>query len=158
MRLELVLTLGFLGVSVISAAAGQRPASPFPAAGEEVVVIHAGSGQELRGRLVELSATSLGILVGDHRVEVPIDDVLRIDIRHDSLKNGAIIGASVMGGLVALACADIDDGSGCVTAFVIESGLGALVGAGIDAMHRGRTPIYVKAGKSTAALQVRFRF
>ena len=158
MRLELVLTLGFLGVSVISAAAGQRPAHPVPPAGEEVIVTQSASGEELRGHLVELSPTSMAMLVDGRRVEIPIDNVLRIDIRHDSLKNGAIIGAAVMGGLVGLACAEIDDAAGCVTALVIDTGLGALVGAGIDALHRGRSPIYVKAAKSGAALQVKFRF
>jgi len=158
MRLELLLALGFLGVSAISAAAGQRPAPAIPPAGEEVIVTQSASGEELRGHLLELSPASLAVLVDGRRVDIPIDNVLRIDIRHDSLKNGAIIGASVMGGLVALACIDIEDASQCATALVIETGLGALVGAGIDALHKGRSPIYVKAAKSGAALQVKIRF
>jgi hypothetical protein len=158
MRLELVLTLGFLGVSVISAAAGQRPAHPVPRAGEEVIVTQTASGEELRGHLVELSSASMALLVDGRRVEIPIDNVLRIDIRHDSLKNGTIIGAAVMGGLAALGCAAAEDVSQCATVLVLNTGFGALAGAGIDALHRGRSPIYIKAGKSTAALQVRLQF
>ena len=43
-------------------------------------------------------------------------------------------------------------------ALVFNTGFGVLAGAGIDALHKGRTPIYVKTGKSSSALQVRLRF
>ena len=42
---------------------------------------------------MELSKTTLAMLVDGQRVDVPIDNVLRIDARTDSVKNGAIIGA-----------------------------------------------------------------
>lgn len=136
--------------------AGQKPHQPVVA--EEVVVTQSGSGEELRGRLVNLSPGSLAILVDGNRVEIPMDNVLRIDARHDSLKNGAIIGAAVMGGLSAISCGEVDDAAFCVTGLVVNTGLGALIGAGIDALHKGRTPIYIKTGRSSSALQVRIRF
>src|SRR5262245_29484854 len=132
--------------------AGQQPQIK---AGEEVIVTYAGSGEELRGHLLELSSTSLAILVNGQRVEVPIDQVLRIDGRKDSLKNGTIIGAAIMGGLSAFGCAFTDWASTCVTGLVFNTGIGAAIGAGIDALHKGRSPIYVKAAKSGAALQVK---
>jgi len=139
------------------ASAAQQP--PALQGGEEVIVVHAGSGQELRGRLLELSSTSLGILVDGHRVEVPIDDVLRIDGRKDSLKNGALIGLGVFGGSAALSCAAVGSSPGwCAYAIAMNGALGAAIGAGIDALHKGRSPIYVKPAKSGAALQVKFRF
>jgi hypothetical protein len=138
------------------ARAAQQPAGA--AVGEEVFVTHTGSGQPVRGRLIELSSTSLAILVGGRRVDVPVDDVLRIDVRGDSVKDGAIIGAGVMVGLTALSCAAVDDAGYCVTALILNTGIGALVGAGIDALHKGRTPIYIKAGKSNASLQVKISF
>lgn len=152
----LLLLLGgvFLGVPR-TGAAGQKPQAQ---AGEDVIVTHAGSGQQLRGRIVELSPTSLAILVQGSRVEVPVTDVLRIDARTDSVKNGAIIGAIVMGGLGLLACADVDDGAICAALAVESIGLGAFVGAGIDALHKGRTPIYIKPAKSGAALGAKIRF
>src|SRR5260221_7866058 len=105
MRPELALTLALLAASAAPAAA-QPPRHGTTRAGEEIIVEQSASGEELRGRLVELSPTSLTILVDGRRVDVPIDNVLRIDTMHDSVKNGAIIGASVFAGLAAIACAE----------------------------------------------------
>ena len=135
-----------------AAGAGQQPA---PVA-EEVFLTHTGSGQIVRGRLIELSPTSVAMLVDGRRVDVPIEDVLRIDVQGDSVKDGAIIGAGVMVGLTGLSCAAVADAGYCVTALIFNTGIGALVGAGIDALHKGRTPIYIKAGKTSAGLQLRF--
>ena len=140
---------------VLPAGAWAQPASGK--AGEEVIVTYAGSGQELRGHLVELSSTSLAMLVDGQRREVPIDDVLRIDGRKDSLKNGTIIGAAIMGALSLLTCPQMDDAGICASALIFNTGFGAAVGAGIDALHKGRSPIYVKPARGPA-LQVRFRF
>ena len=134
-----------------AARAGQQSA----AVAEEVFVTHTGSGQIVRGRLIELSPSSLAMLVDGRRVDVPIEDVLRIDARGDSVKDGAIIGAGVMVGLTGLSCAAVDDASYCVTALIVNTGMGALIGAGIDALHKGKTPIYIKAGKTSGALQLK---
>ena len=56
------------------------------------------SGEELQGYLLELSPTTLAMLVNGKRVEMPIDSVLRIDGRRDSVKNGAAIGAAILQG------------------------------------------------------------
>jgi hypothetical protein len=42
--------------------------------------------------------------------------------------------------------------------FAVNAGFGALIGAGIDALHKGRSPIYVKPAASGVALQLRLRF
>ena len=128
------------------------PAKPPPPlkTSEEVIVTQSTSGQELRGYLVELSPTTLAMLVNGQRVEVPLERVLRIEGRNDPVKNGAAIGAAVGGGLILLACGgEIADF--CVTAGLFYTGIGALAGAGIDALHKGRTTIYRKpAGMSLA--------
>ena len=112
---------------------------------EEVIVTQSSSGTELRGRMVELSATTLAMLVDGKRVEVPLDRVLRIEGRNDSVKDGAAIGAAVGGGLTALSCGSALGRSGiCVSAAIFYAGLGALAGAGVDALHKGRTTIYSK--------------
>ena len=114
---------------------------------EEVIVTQSASGQEIRGFLVEMSPTTLSLLVGGNRMELPIDRVVRIDVRTDSVKDGAAIGAVIMGGLTALGCTQIDGSAGvCATAAVVYTGIGALIGAGIDALHKGRTTIYRKPG------------
>lgn len=151
-----VFLAGLLLASANVASAQQAPAFR---GGEEVIVVHAGSGQELRGRLLELSSTSLGMLVDGRRVEVPIGDVLRIDGRKDSLKNGALIGLGVFGGSAAIGCAAVGSSPGwCAYGIAMNGMLGAAIGAGIDALHKGRSPIYVKPAASGAALQVKLRF
>lgn len=155
---SVAVALALTAVAAGPVSAGQKQAPGR--GGEEVVVTQSSSGEELRGHLVELSPTTLAILVdGGRRVDVPIENVLRIDVRNDSLKNGAIIGGAVMGGLSVLACAGFAESAGeCATALVFNTGFGVLLGAGIDALHKGRTPIYVKAGKSETSFQVRLRF
>src|SRR4051812_13822574 len=144
-----------LAMTPAPAFAGQnRPTT----AGEEVIVVQAGSGQELRGHLVELSSTTLAMLVQGQRVEVPIDDVLRIDGRKDSLKNGTLIGLGVFGGLSPLSCAEVSSAGWCAYMVGANAAVGAAIGAGIDALHKGRSPIYIKAGKSGSALELKIRF
>ena len=139
---------------------------PSPRFVEEVVVTQSASGEELRGRLVELSPTTLAMLVNGRRIDLPLDSVIRIDVRNDSLKNGTAIGAVIMGSLTALGCA-VGEGRGsqCATALVFNTGIGALMGAGVDALHKGRTPIYSKPAAVAVApegrggrLQLRLRF
>lgn len=164
--LPLILTLLVPAAAV--AQGGTAKPRPPQRTSEEVIVTQSDSGQEVRGYLVQLSATTLAILVDGTRVEIPIESVLRIDGQHDSVKNGAAKGAVVMGGLFVLGCSQTPaSGSVCVTTAILYTGLGALVGAGIDALHKGRTTIYSKpaavalavapAGKG-ARLQVELRF
>jgi hypothetical protein len=139
------------------ARAGQQAVAPLRG-GEEVIVTQSGSGVELRGRILELSSSSLAILVDGRRVEVPIEDVLRIDGRKDSLKNGTLIGLGVFAGMAVLACPEIDSPGWCAYGIALNAGMGAAIGAGIDALHKGRSPIYVKAAKTGAAMQFRLTF
>jgi len=143
---------------------GQGVAPQRPA--EEVIVIQSGSGEEFRGRLVELSPTTLGLLVNGKRVDLPLENVLRIDGRHDSLKNGAVIGAAVMAGLSVFGCAQgFSNNAQCATGLIVNTGIGALLGVGIDALRKGRTTIYSKPAAVAVApsgrgarVQVKLRF
>ena len=156
-RLPAALALALLTGWAAMADAGQQLRTPRT--GEEVIVRQATSGEELRGRFVELSAESLSILVKGRRVDLPLDAVLRVDATHDSLVNGAAIGAAVLGGLCLLNCGQglrsLDD---LPKAALASAGWGALFGALFDAAHKGRTPIYIKTGASGASLQVKLRF
>jgi hypothetical protein len=114
---------------------------------EEVIVTQSTTGEEIRGQIVEFSSTTLALLANGRRIEVPIDRVLRIEARTDSVKNGALIGAAVMGGLAALGCASVSgpgDRAVCAWGAAVNLGFGALAGAGIDALHKGRSTIYSK--------------
>lgn len=118
---------------------------------KQVWVTQSDSGEIVRGRLVELSRESLSILTPDNRrVEMPIERVLRIEARGDSLRNGAAIGAGVMAGITALSCASWGAEAECIPMVLVESGLGALIGAGIDALNAGRTAIYIRPGTGVA--------
>lgn len=130
-----------------------------PRSGEEVIVKRTTSGEELRGRFVELSPDSLSLLVKGRRMDLPLDTVLRVDATHDSVANGALIGAAVLGGMCLLNCLQGLNSTGELPKAVLGSAAwGALFGALFDAAHKSRTPVYVKAGPSGSALQVRLRF
>lgn len=128
---------------------------------KQVWVTQSDSGDVVRGRLVELSRASLVLLTPDNRrVEMPIDSVLRIEARGDSLKNGAAIGAGVMAGLTLVGCAGLVDGGGyCARAAAINTVFGAVLGAGIDAMNGGRSTLYKReppAKVTSVAFRVRW--
>ena len=117
---------------------------------QRVRVTLAKSGREINGRLVELSADAVRILVGGKARDLPLTDVRRIDIeRSDSLKNGAVIGAIVLGGWCALVCGQgLGTGPQLVPAVAANAAVGALIGAGIDAGRRERTTIYPRPALS----------
>jgi hypothetical protein len=155
LRLVTVGGLMLLAASRVDAAQAPR----VPHAGEEVIVQPRTAGAELRGRLIDLSRESVSILIDGGRVDIPLDDVLRVDTTRDSLVNGAVIGALAMGGWCALVCGQgLDSGSSVGAVVLMNAGLGAAIGAGIDALHKGRSPIYISPARSGAALQVKIRF
>jgi len=148
-----------LVMTTASASAASAQQIRSPRSGEEIVVKQTTSGVELRGKMVELSSKSLSMLVDGRRVDVPIDRVLRVDATRDSLVNGALIGAAVLGGLCALNCGQgLDSLDDLPKAVLANAGWGALAGALIDWRMKGRTPIYIKPSTSGSSLQVKLRF
>ena len=142
-------------------------AAVSPAAAQErfkdVWVTQSDSGEIVRGRIVDLSGESLGILTPDHsRVDVPLARILRIEGHGDSLKNGAAIGAAIMGGLSLAACQGVSRGSQCATVLLFNTAFGGLTGAGLDALNGGRSTLYSRpAARSpgkTADVKFRLRF
>jgi hypothetical protein len=129
-----------------------------PAAAQEaykqVWVTQSDSGEVMRGRILRLSGDTLALLTPDNRrVDLPLDRVLRIQIQGVSLKNGATIGAAVMGGLSVIGCAlALGTASQCVTGVVLNGAMGGLIGAGIDAWNGGRTTIYSKPAATASAV------
>jgi len=131
---------------------------------KQVWVTQSSSGDVVHGRIVDLSPESLTILTADNRrVDMPLDRVLRIEAHGDSLKNGAAIGAVVLGGIVALACGGSAGTAGqCVTAVALDAGMGALIGAGLDALNGGRSTLYSRPAAApagaTASLKLKLKF
>jgi hypothetical protein len=132
------------------------------------VYVRSINGVEIRGQLLRLGPDTLSLLDEGTVRDVRLTDVARIESRGDSVKNGAIIGAAILGGWCALICPQGLDGYAGQFAYVlaINTALGAAIGSGIDAMHVGRTTIYQplesQSGRRStgvkAYLSKRFRF
>jgi len=137
-------------------------------AGATVFVTPTDDGPELRGRLVSFGPETLTLLSNGQRTTLPISRVQRIDLHDDSLKNGAIIGASIYGGLALLAIGadpELRSDPMFIPVVLIQAGVGALLGTAIDALHRGRTPLYrrttslsVAPARKGVAVGMSFRF
>lgn len=108
------------------------------------------SGLETTGKLLGLSPDSLVLLVAGVERRFDRADVARIQKR-DTLKNGTLIGAAV-GVVMGLVGAGISDcpgtrpGGACPgfrgAIAVASTGMYAGLGAGVDALIRGRTTLY----------------
>ena len=116
------------------------------------VYVRSTGGGETRGQLLRLGPDTLTLLEQGSARDIRLADVTRIDARGDSVKNGAIIGAAILGAWCALICPQGLDGyPGRQFAYIlaVNTALGAAVGAGIDGMHVGRTTIY-EQGEATS--------
>ena len=113
--------------------------------GDSVTVTDS-DGRRLRGRIVDLSASTLALQVDGLRRDLNRGDISAVQRRErDSLKNGAAIGfASGVAVLVGLAV--LPDGDLNPTGFMIVGSLfgaaGAGIGAGLDALHEETQVIY----------------
>jgi len=67
-----------------------------------VFVQVADQGEEMAGHLLDLGPSGITLLVDGIRREVPLESVLRVQTRGDSLWNGAAIGAAVGAVMLAL--------------------------------------------------------
>jgi len=81
--------------------------------------------------------------------------------RADSLRNGALIGLGIGGGLVLVGClasAESGDAGWCVLGAAVYGGIGAGIGVGIDALIPGKKILAYRApgaaGLSHARLSV----
>src|SRR3954471_19228226 len=125
MRIRVPLLIALV---VVAGVAGPAPASAQDGS-KDVWVTQSNSGDVLRGRMVDLSGETLSLLTADHRrIEVPLNNVLRIEARGDSVKNGAIIGAVVMGALGTLSCLAVQTDVRCATPIAIDTIFGGLAG------------------------------
>jgi hypothetical protein len=101
-------------------------------------------GQETKGKIVSWTDSAVVLRVdGGATRTFKTGEAVRIDLRGDSLKNGALIGAGVglgIGQMMTVACR-------CAHMTVTTAGIYAAIGAGIDALIPGRTPLW-NAGSS----------
>jgi hypothetical protein len=113
-------------------------------------------GQELRGRLTDLTSSALTLQVsGDRRTLLEGDVTAVHQRRNDSLADGAKWGFAIGAGLGVLGGITIvreyDDGSAALIPILglIYGSIGAGAGAGIDAMSPSEQPIYARRRASS---------
>lgn len=110
----------------------------------DTLTVTDGAGTRSRGKLTDVSASTLELDVAGTRRLFQDSDVATIEKRGaDSLRNGALIGLTIGGGLGSLAIGSLTgDWGGAVAGGLIYAGIGAGIGVGIDALIEGQRVIY----------------
>lgn len=113
-------------------------------AGEKVHVHTISTGEVLRGVVLEAAQGVLRVRIDDRGVDVPMDDVRRLDVEvRDSLTNGTLIGAAAFGLWCALICGQgLDSGDDLPRALLANTALGAALGAFVDSKMSSRRVVY----------------
>jgi len=124
--------------------------------GQTITVTDA-SGERVKGKVADVSPSSLVAFIPEARMFAE-GSVTEIRIAADSLKNGTLIGLGVGGGVgVAVILAKCDNGSDCSYALKVAAGyagIGAAIGAGIDALlYKGGRVVY-RSRQQTHSLSV----
>ena len=123
--------------------------------GQTVVVTDA-SGQQTKGKVADLSPSSLVVLIPDART---FAEGTVTEIRGpDTLRSGAMTGLGVGAGaglaMVAAMCADGPDCGPSVQVVGIAAGIGAAIGAGIDALLSNRGRVLYRSHQQTFSLTI----
>lgn len=130
--------------------AGAQTADAPKVKGFPVVFVTEASGKETKGRIVSWTGSTIVLQTGTTTRSFAEGEAIRVDLKGDSLKNGALIGAGV-GVFFGALSATIGDCEGChgeQVGFALAGiGVYAAIGAGIDALIPGRTPLW-RAGSS----------
>jgi hypothetical protein len=155
-------------LSAAVVASAQEPAASFDALAGRLQIgqwvwVTDPTGREVRGRLERLSSDGL-VLEEKRLVTLAAPDVRRIRTRdRDSLKNGALIGLGIGGGMGAAWCigavaddsGDLDARVECAEGFTVFPGLGALIGLAIDAVIPGQMRVIYQASPSQETSRAR---
>jgi hypothetical protein len=124
-----------------------------PLIGREVRVIDA-KGIERRGRLRAAGAVELRLIVPAGEVAVPYSDIKQMD-RRDSLTNGVVIGMLWPAITLPLGGAQGLDSTDSLWAQIpLAMLVGGAIGAGIDALIKGWTPVYRSESPRRASFQI----
>ena len=104
------------------------------------VSITGADGRRTKGRVTELTASSLTLRVNNERRTFPEATVRRVVV-NDSLANGVLIGFAAgfaSGAVIGWAAAAGESYEAVPGAGVVFGGLGAAIGAGVDGLFRRR--------------------
>ena len=122
------------------------------------VTVTDGDGRELRGRIVDLSSSTLALEADGLRRDLSRGDVSVIQRRErDSLTNGALVGfasgVALAVTLVAGECRSCATDPSVMPWYTLFGAAGAGIGAGLDSLHQGSRVIY-RASSSDRRLAV----
>ncbi len=143
-------------------AAAQAPVTSFDQVltrvkiGDTVFVTDA-TGREVKGKVLDLSASSLALRSEGTRQQIPAAEVRTLQWQeHDSLINGMLIGLCVgagVGFVMGLGIAEDDANQALVgTVFgLVGAGIGVGAGVGIDASIPGKKVLVYRAPSSPSA-------
>lgn len=120
----------------------------------DTLTITAATGSRTQGRLSELTGSSIILNVSGAMRHFQSEDVDTVTKRgSDSLKNGALTGMAIGGGLAALAIGisgvSGEDSGWVALASLVYGGIGAGIGVGVDALIEGDRVIYAKSTSTT---------
>lgn len=162
-----LLVLGLVTRMGTGVASAQGPDDALERAARESAVVAVavdGVAEPIRGILRDVSGAGVTIDSDGVLRHLEMVTVRRIDRKGDSLVNGTLIGAAVLGGWCAVVCGQGSRKPLSYAAVVLgNAAIGAAFGAVIDLGRTGQTTVYrrpldVRAARSGAAMHVTFRF
>jgi hypothetical protein len=125
--------------------------------GDTIGVTGTGGG-EVTGKIAELSSSTLALTVAGRRRDFREVELTTIrQRRSDSLQNGALIGlciGALLPAVVIAAADDADVGGWAALAVAAYGGMGAGIGAGVDALITTRQVIYERRASPGARLLI----
>jgi len=126
------------------------------ASGEDVTLEIDGERVPLRGRLLSIAGDVVAIDTGGTIRSVDFSGVTRVDRHGDSVVNGALIGAVLLGGMCRWTCLEMKLRSQAhyVGNVVAATVVGGLMGAAIDRKHVGTTTIYRRGRRASVGLML----
>lgn len=149
--MTMILVATLLTLQAAGVPAPQSTPSPLiaPSSLPKVVLTDL-RGAEHHGRLLRVEPAEVTLVGVDGERIFKRHEIVQIEKRGDSLRNGAIIGATVgvAAGLLAAGISDCPGvrQDGCagsrVAMFVTSTAFYTVVGVGIDALVQGRTVLY----------------
>ena len=159
--LSLIVIAALLSIPALSAA--QEPVRSFDQLktrlkpGDTIWITDA-QGREVKGRITSLSPESLALNAKGAPV-FSATDVTTIRLREsDSLRNGALIGLAIGGGLAAAGCVAESgyEDSFCPAYILLYPAMGLGIAVGIDALIPGKKLIACRAPGAGGANHARF--
>lgn len=102
------------------------------------------TGEVLHGVVLENTDGRLSLRIGKRRVDVPMEDVRRLDLEvRDALADGAVAGAATLGLLCALVCGQgLDSPGGLSQAVMTNAAVGGAIGAFLDSRMNAHQIVY----------------